>query len=204
MSSSTTYTVFINDEATESRSKKSKAVELAEQALARNDKDAVEVRTGAGTVVWPAPEASEVVAPEAEATASNRTKPGTRTEVPTFEIEAPEGYEAAYTRPRVLAVVFRHETEKGDYLVIQVDGEGTVIKTEAASNTTEARVITNRLADEHRKAVAEAKEKADAEKQAAKDKKAADKQAALEAKEAAAAAADAEVPAELEAELQDA
>lgn len=202
MSSNTTYTVFINDEAGETRSRKNKAIELAEQAFATNPKDKVEVRTNAGTVVWPAPEVEVAEAPVTEP--SNRTKPFSRVEDPNFEIEAPEGYEPAYTRARVSAVVFRKTGEKGDYVVVQVDGEGKVVVNESAANTTEAREITNRLAAEHReakaKADAEAKETRDrekAEKAEAKAKADADKAAAKEAarvaKETEAAEAEAEL-----------
>lgn len=186
-SNSTTYTVFVNGTEGESRSRKGKAVEQAEIALANDASATVEVRTGTGTVVWPAPEVEVTEAP-AEVTASTRTKPFTRTEDPNFEIEAPEGYEAAYTRARVSAVVFRKVGEKGDYLVLQVNGEGEVILTEAAVNTTEAREITNRLADEHRVAQEAAKVAKAAEKAAAKEAKDAEKAAAREVKEAEAAA----------------
>lgn len=174
---STTYTVFINDAAGETRSRKNKAVELAEQALAFDPARTVEVRTNAGTVVWPVQEAD---APEVEvaaaAAASNRSKPGTRTETPTFDVPEIEGYEPAYTRANVKAVVFRGE---GGYLVVTVK-DGKEVTREEAANTTEARVITNRLAAELK--VAREAEK-EAEK-AAKLQKAADAKAAREAKAA--------------------
>lgn len=207
MSSTTTYTVFVNGTEGESRSKKAKGVEQAEIALANNADALVELRTAAGNVVWTSAEdQAPVEAAEVAATTSNRTAPFTRTEDPNFEIEAPEGYEAAYTRARIKAVVFRHLTEKGDYLVVQVDGAGEVVVEEAATNTTEARVITNRLADEHRVAVQKAKDEAKALKDAEKVAKAEAKAAALAEKEAeaAAAATEDEAPAEVEAELQDA
>lgn len=188
---STTYTVFINDEAGETRSRKSKAVELAEQALAFDPTRTVEVRTNAGTVVWPAPEADVSEAPEVEAVASNRSKPGTRTETPTFDVPEIEGYEPAYTRANVKAVVFRGE---GGYLVVTVK-DGQEITREEAANTIEARVITNRLAAEHK--VARDAEK-EAEK-AAKAKKAADAKAAREAKAAEAIAEKARKAADKEA-----
>lgn len=214
----TTYTVFINDTAGENRSRKSKAIELAEQALAFDPARTVEVRTNAGTVVWPTPEAfvDQVEAKDeadAEAkAASNRSKPGTRTETPNFEFPEIKGFEPAYVRANVKAVVFRGE---GGYLVVTVK-DGAEVTREEAANTTEARVITNRLAAEHKAArdaekeaekakkdAAKAKKDADREAkkvadQEAKDKRAADKEAARLEKEAAAAAT--EQPEAVEAE----
>lgn len=204
----TTYTVFTNDTAGESRSRKGKAIELAEQALAFDPTRTVEVRTNAGTVVWPeAPEADapEADSPETEVTVSNRSKPGTRTEVPTFDVPKIPGYEVAYTRALIPAAIYRGE---GGLLVVTVK-DGKEVTREEAANTTEARVITNRLSEERRvrreaEKAAEAQTKLDAKtaKAAAKAKadqeKADAKAATLAAKEKAAADAEAEAPADAE------
>jgi hypothetical protein len=166
----TTYTVFINNNDVDSRSKKSKAIELAEQALATQPDANVEVRTAAGTVVWP--EVTDVTEQVAEVvTTSGHSKPWTRTETPNFEAPAISGYTAAYTRARVGAVVYRKDGVKGDYLVVTVKA-GKVTEKVAVTNTVEAREVTNELAAKHRAALDAAKVKADAEKEAAKVAKA--------------------------------
>lgn len=183
MSSTTTYTVFTNDVAGESRSRKGKAVEQAEIALANDATATVEVRTSAGNVVWPEATEAEVTPTEdGEVTTSNRARPYTRTDESEALPAEVDGYELAYTRNRVNAGVYRSGKE---YLVVQFDKAGDEIMREDAANTKEAREITNRLADEHREAQEAAKAKAKAEKDA-------EKAAKLAAKEKAAADAAAE------------
>lgn len=187
MSKNTKYTVKVNDAETESRSKKASAIEIAEQAWASDSKAVVEVVTDAGTVVWTNQEVEAEVEAEVTEATSNRAKPYTRTDASDALPEAVDGYELAYTRNRVRAGVYRKDKA---YLVVQFDAAGAEVLREEASNTTQAREVTNRLADEHAKAVAEAKAAEKAAKEKAKADKVAEKAAKLAEKEAEAAKAD--------------
>ena len=156
--SNTTYTVFVDDAAVEgeTRSKKAKAIELAEL----HTEGVVEVRTDAGTVVWPET-TDEVETPAKVGGPWTRIESGVKFEAPEIE-----GYVLAYARNRVEAGVYR-ALDKSGWLVVQGDERWEV------KNTTEAREITNDLAAKHRekiKAAKEAEAKAKAEAKAAKEK----------------------------------
>jgi len=168
MSASTTYTVATSAGLIGTRSSKASAIKMAEDA--RGELEVV-VTTAKGTVV-------HTVRPLRE-----RAKPFTRTEQATFEVPAVKGFTVAYTRRRIQTAVLRADDRSG-YLVLHVP---TGVRTEAA-NTTEARELTNKLAEVHaeERAARLAQEKAD--KQAARDAKRAAKEAE---------AAEAEQPAEL-------
>ena len=136
----TTYTVSTATSTIGTRSSKQAAIKLAE---ANKGTDAVEVHTNKGTLVHTVP------------AVGTRAKPFTRTEVPSFDAPAREGFEVAYSRKRVAAVIYRATQPAEDedrYLVVQL----TTGAEWAVANTTEARKVTNALADIRRKAQAEA------------------------------------------------
>ena len=191
MPNHTSYNVLVDGTQVDSKSKKDRAIQIADGLRAENPTATIEVQTSAGTVV------------HTVKVKGTHAKPWTRTETHDgIEVEVPAGYEVAYTRKRVGAVVARSEAKDG-WLVLTEAGDSF-----EAKNTIEAREITNDLAAKHAEARA-AQKAADAEARAeAKAKREADRAAAKEAKEkekadkraAKEAAAAAEAPAEAEAE----
>lgn len=169
MSQNTQYNVVMAGETVDSRSSKQAAIRLAEATALENPAETIEVTTSNGTVVH-----------TVEPTQGKRGfRPWTRTETHEgMEVEVPEGFVVAYTRKRVGAVVARSEAKDG-WLVLTVAGDQF-----EASNTKEAREITNDLAAKHREAAEQAKEAAKVAKAEAKAKREADRAAAKEAKEA--------------------
>jgi len=166
MSSNTSYTVFLNDEQVESKSKKDRAIAVADALRGDNPDAVIEVKTGAGTVV------------HTVRMKGTHSKPWTRTETHDgIEVEVPSTHTVAYTRARVGAVVAR-ANDKSGWLVITASGD-----TFEAENTKEAREITNQLAADHRKVVEAEKDQAAKDRAAAKEKRDADRQAAREAKD---------------------
>jgi hypothetical protein len=137
MTKNTKYSINVNGAEQATRSSKPAAVALAETL--KGEGNLVEVVTGAGTVV-------HTIAP-----VTKRAKPFTRTETPKGEVEIPAGFEVAYQRVRVAALVLRavDKDHTPRYLVLQTT-TGTSFE---AANTTEARVITNAMAA-HRKSEA--------------------------------------------------
>ena len=112
------YTIFVNDTATDF-ARATKATVIAEaDRLRTKDKvrDAIEVRTDKGTAVYTLKAVKARVI-------TKRTKPFTKTiELPAeFAKLVPEGYVAAYERPRNDAVVLRNEGAEEDerYAVMQ-------------------------------------------------------------------------------------
>lgn len=101
---STKYTVFAGGEEVGTKSKKAQAIELATEK--RDElKVAVEVKTGAGNVVF------EQAAPKKIKMSPRYSR---RVELPEG-IEAPEGTRVAYKRPRRgLAVLHRADGEEGE------------------------------------------------------------------------------------------
>jgi hypothetical protein len=119
----TSYTVRIDGVDTDfSRSKKETAVSEATRALKAREGYVVEVVTGTGTVVFTA----------ARRKITKFTKPGTKlvTLSDTVAALVPEGYAAAYERPRNGTVVLRREAdiEEDDsrYAVLDVIAKGIV------------------------------------------------------------------------------
>lgn len=178
MSNSTQYLVKLDGAEVATKSKKVAAIEVAEGLRAEHPTSMIEVETSTGTVVH------TVKAKGAH------SKPWTRTEKHDgIEVEVPAGYEVAYTRKRVGAVVARSEGKDG-WLVLTESGESF-----DAKNTVEARDITNKLAEDYRTKReaaqleeaakrAEAKLARDAERQAKKEAAAAERSAKAEAREA--------------------
>lgn len=145
---STTYEVKVNGETVETRSKRDKAIAVAE---ALDAVGTIEVVTNAGTVVHTI-ERGE---------AGTHFKPWTRVEQPTkFEAPAIAGYTPAYVRNRVKAIVYRANDRSGWLVLDTVSDARTECKT-----TAEAREVTNAMAVAHK----EAKEAAAAEAKAAKE-----------------------------------
>ena len=165
MSNPTQYLVLVGGTEVARKSKKQSAIDVAEGLRAENATATIEVQTGAGTVV------------HTVKVKGTHAKPWTRTETHDgIEVEVPAGYEVAYTRKRVSAVVARSESKDG-WLVI------TPAETFEAANTIEAREITNRLAADHAKQRAAEKAQAAKDREAAKAKREADRAAKAEAKE---------------------
>jgi hypothetical protein len=164
MSKNTVYTINMNGTAVATRSNKASAINLANETAAENHDAVVQVVTGSGTVVH------EVTPAEAVDTKSH-FKPWTRVEeTDKVEVEVPAGYTVAYIRVRIGAVVAR-ANDKSGWIVITED------ETFEATNTAEAREITNDLAAKRKEAQVAAKEAADKAKAEAK----AAKEAAAEA-----------------------
>lgn len=208
--STTSYSIKVDGEQVDTRSKKDKAIELADGLRGDNETAEITVENASTNDVV------HTVAP-----AETGRRPWSRVEENTLGLEVPEGYTPSYKRTRVKALVCRADDRSG-LIVITPD------ETFQAKNTKEAREITNKLAadfalkraeekaaeakvkaDEKAKKDAEkaaAKAKADAEKAekaAEKARKAEEAKEAKEAKEAADAAAEAE-NAEVEAEQDEA
>lgn len=166
MSNSTTYLVLVDGEQVATKSKKASAIEVAEGLRAERPDAAIEVQTDKGTVV------------HTVKMKGTHAKPWTRTETHDgIEVEVPAGYEVAYTRKRVGAVVAR-ATDKSGWLVLTESGDSYEV-----TNTVQAREVTNTLAAEHAKQ-READKKAEAERKAeTKRQRETDRAAAREAKE---------------------
>jgi hypothetical protein len=108
----TKYTIFVNDTAVDGSTKATKAtvVAAADTLRKKGEKGAIDVRTGAGTVVH------SLKAVKARIV-TKHTKPYTKVlaDLPK-EIAAlvPAGYVAAYERPRNDALVLRNEGAEDD------------------------------------------------------------------------------------------
>lgn len=184
MSNNTTYSIIVNDEIVGTKSKKDRAIEVAEAQHAEDRTREVKVVTNAGT---------EVLVLEAKVPGA---KPWTRTEDHELELEVPDGYTVAYTRNRVGALVARADDKSG-WVVITADGVTEV------ANTKEAREVTNALATAHkerRAAELEAEKAEKAEAKAKREQERAEKAAAKAAEKEAKAKAKAEARAAKEAE----
>lgn len=102
---STKYTLFVNDEATDfARSTKATVVAEALATRKGGEKNAIDVRTQAGTVVF-------ALKPVKSRIVTVFTKPYTKTVEVDDAIRAllPAGYDVAYTRPRNDAAVLRSQ-----------------------------------------------------------------------------------------------
>lgn len=169
-SSNTSYTVQLDgtDVAEGTRSKKARAIELADQVASDNPEGTVTVVTGSGAEVYRR-DAAKV---------GSHFRPWTRTEThDDIEVEVPEGYVVSYTRKRVGAVVARSEAKDG-LLVITEAGE-----TFEAKNTKEARMITNDLAAKRAETVAALREQEAKDRAEAKAKRDEERAAAKQAKD---------------------
>jgi hypothetical protein len=192
MSRNTQYLILVAGEQVDSKSKKDRAIAVAEGLRAENPEATIEVQTGSGNVV------------HTVKVKGTHAKPWTRTETHEgMEIEVPAGYVVSYTRKRVGAVVARSEAKDG-LLVLTESGDRFEV-----ANTKEAREVTNDLAAKHREAretdkqadkqaraeamVKREQDRAEAKaaKEAEKARKAQEKADAKAAKEAAAAEAEA-------------
>jgi hypothetical protein len=155
MPSNTKYTVRNGETEVATKSKKSAAIDLANEQADANRGETFTVVTSAGT------EVHSVTRKPAGSHASPWTRVSER------EIEAltiPAGFTASYPRMRIPALVCR-ANDKSGWLVVTPEGN------HEAKDTVEAREITNRLG----KAAAEARAKAKAD---AKAQKAADREKA--------------------------
>lgn len=161
--SSSTYTVRNGETVVGTKSKKSSAIDLANEQADANRGVTFTVTTNAGTEVH-----SITRKP-----AGSHASPWTRTESSDkIDLVVPSGFTSSYTRSRIPALVCR-ANDKSGWLIVTPEGN------HEAKDTIEARQITNELgakATEARKAAAaqakvdkaEARATAKAEKEAAK------------------------------------
>lgn len=140
--SSSTYTIKNGDTEVGTKSKKSSAIEFANEQADANRGETFTVVTNAGTEVH-----SVTRKP-----AGSHAAPWTRVEATDkIELEVPKGFVAGYSRSRIPALVCRAEDKSG-WLIVTPSGNIE------AKDTKEAREITNQLgaeASEGRKVAAE-------------------------------------------------